>query len=78
MKVYVLNALRNTDEYAEENIGIFSSREKAEEIMNGEAKECFPDCEFFISEWEIDDFPWEILYKGIKFRYNESKRGNEK
>ena len=63
MIVYVLKILDNDAEYVEmaENIGVFSSREKAEEIMNGKAKEIFFNCKFFIDEWELDDFSWEIV-----------------
>lgn len=63
MMVYVLKALDYDAEYVEmdENIGVFSSKEKAEEIMNSKAKEIFPNCEFFIDEWELDDFSWKTL-----------------
>lgn len=58
MMVYVLKVLDNNAEYAEmdADVGVFSSKEKAEEIMNGKAKEIFSDCELFIDEWELDVF----------------------
>ena len=63
MMVYVLKALDNDAEYVEmdEIIGIFSSKEKAEIVMNGKAKEIFNNCELFIEEWELNDFSWEIV-----------------
>lgn len=63
MTVYVLKALDNDAEYVEmdEIIGVFSSKEKAETVMNGRAKEIFTNCEFFIEEWELNDFSWEVV-----------------
>lgn len=63
MMVYVLKALDNDAEYVEmdEIIGVFSSKEKAEIVMNDRAKEFFNNCEFSIEEWELNDFSWEIV-----------------
>lgn len=63
MMVYVLKALDNDAEYVEmdEIIGVFSSKEKAEIVMNGKAKEIFNNYDFSIEEWELDDFSWELV-----------------
>lgn len=56
--VYVLTGIDETTEYAEMDfiVGIFSSREKAEEFRDTRAQEIYSDYEFDIEKWEVDNF----------------------
>lgn len=42
-------------------VGVYSSEEKAQEIINGIAKETFPHDVFWIDANEVDAFGWETV-----------------
>ena len=59
MEMYVV--LGREDEWEADTyvVGVYSSREKAQEIINGVARETFPNDVFWIDENTVDAFGWE-------------------
>lgn len=59
MKMYVV--LSQEDEWEADIcvIGVYSTREKAQAIIDGVGKETFPNDVMWIVENEVDTFDWE-------------------
>ena len=59
MKMYVV--LSQEDEWEADTcvIGVYSTREKAQAIIDGVGKETFPNDVMWIIENEVDTFDWE-------------------
>lgn len=60
MIIYTLHELDNDNEYEEMDtlLGVYSSIKNAENALH-KAEKIFTNSEFFINEWELDDFSWE-------------------
>lgn len=63
MIMYVV--IGKEDSWEAENyvVGVYSTEEKAQEIINRECKATFPNDIFWIEENEVDVFGWELCRK---------------
>lgn len=59
MTMYVVLAREDDWEADTCVIGVYSSREKAQAIIEGKARDMFPNDLFWINENEVDAFGWE-------------------